>query len=82
MATDNKEKRALWSGTVFLDDMLTLSDVKEMFGMSEMTIRKWRRDHGFPTTVISGKMRHTVRFDRANVLAWANTHKKVLVHTA
>lgn len=54
------------------NDELTIEQVKELFGVTTMTIWKWRRDHGFPETRYpKGEHRYFVRFPRKEVLRWA-----------
>ena len=58
---------------------LSIRDVMEMFDVSEMTIASWRKKLDFPTIILPGKKRHTVRFVKSEVIVWAAQHDKSVV---
>ncbi len=55
-----------------LDQLVDTSYLCRMFRRGELTIHLWRRDKGLPVVRIHGEGRDTIRYDRAEVLAWAN----------
>lgn len=51
----------------------TVAVVAEYLGVTERTVRSWQRIRGLPHLVIGG----SVRFRRADVEAWAESHQVV-----
>ena len=59
-----------------LNDMLTTADLMSAFDRSEITISIWRARKGLPYVRIKGTSRDTIRYRKAEVLAWANENDK------
>ena len=56
------------------DRLLTVAELAEWLGISELTVRDWRADGKGPPAVKLGKGRSsTVRFRPADVEAWLDT---------
>src|SRR5674476_878434 len=54
--------------------LLTTQDLVDAFGTTEVTIYKWRNMHGLPAVSLPGRSRDSVRFVKADVVAWAKQH--------
>jgi len=60
--------------------LMTMPDVLQMFDITIGTLQTWRAQKGFPTIVIPGRARNTIRFEKKAVLKWAKKNgKKVVV---
>lgn len=61
--------------------LLTHQQVCHMFGVTSMTVYKWRNVHGLPTVSLPGGRCPPIRYDEGLVLAWAELmRKKVMNH--
>lgn len=61
-----------------VNDLIVLKDVRDIFGVSLMTVHKWRNERGLKEAliIIPGSEKDVVFFELPRVLAWAKTHDK------
>ncbi|KKN90009.1 hypothetical protein LCGC14_0231210 [marine sediment metagenome] len=62
------------------EDLLTIKDVCTLFGKGHMTIWKWRKKLDMPTIIIPGDARHSVRFEKQQLVKWAKEKGKKIVY--
>ena len=53
------------------NELLTTIDLERMFEVTSMTIYNWRKTKALPEVRIPGHQRDTIRFNKSDVLAWA-----------
>lgn len=53
------------------ESLLTTADLCRMFGVKEITIYRWRKEHGLPSVTIPGEKAHAVRYVPSEVWEWA-----------
>lgn len=61
------------------EDLMTISDVTEMFDVGQMTIWSWRNTLDMPVIEIPGNKRNNIRFDKPQVIKWAKMNNKEVV---
>ena len=59
-------------------DLLTTQDLCYLFKRKPLTIYQWRMYKDLPYIKVRDHGRHTVRFEKQRVFAWAKQHKKRL----
>ena len=59
--------------TINLNDLITIKDVCIIFGVSEVTIHRWREEKGLNmhTITIPGDTRPAIRYSLKGLLRWA-----------
>ena len=54
-----------------VDDLLTSAEVCKMFNVTPMTLYNWRQRKDFPFVTIRGTTTDAIRFNRDDVVTWA-----------
>ncbi len=53
-------------------DLVPVSTIKVLFGVSGNTIRRWRKEEGLPFHVVVGNTNDIILYDMELVLIWAD----------
>ena len=56
--------------------IVTVAGIAAMSGVSDMTIRRWRRTPGFPKPLYPPSLSRTLLFDRLEVERWLNAQRE------
>lgn len=62
-------------------NLLTAGQMVRLFKVTELTLRRWRKDHGLPHVIIPGDGKDNIRYDLEEVKRWARDtgHRLYLV---